>query len=397
MGDKIIKQPKNIIIYTSGDFPYGMAGENFVRMLSLGLEYHNRNIKIVRLYGTMYSFKNDTNIKCSNLLFNKKVKNEVLKFFELFFIILVLPFSIIKNKLFHKTDTILLYGIEYFYFVLPFLIFTKFLRIKLFRLITDYYDTEIISPTWWKKPKSFFYNFQLKYFDKKLSGIVCLSFYMYEILKKYIKNEKKILVIPHFIDLDIISENQLSNKDSKIITIGFCGTLLEMNGVFDLIDAFKIVNQKNQNTKLLVIGKINEDIREKMRELIFGFEKQIFITGYLSKQKVLDNLSTCDILINPRKSGRWSDAGFPTKLGEYFALQKPVVATKVGDLINYFEDKKEVVFAEPDSPQSIAEKIEFLIEQPEISELIAKNGYLWAKNNLDYKKNSETLINFITI
>lgn len=396
VGSKINKEKQSILIYTSSDFPYGMAPENFVRMMSLGLEYHKQNIKIIRIYGSSFDYNNDTNIKCTNFLFKRKVKNEFLKFLELILIIFSIPISILKNKILKRNNVIILYGIEYFYLVFPFWIFTKCLNIKLFRFITDYYDTENISPTWWKKPKSFFYNFQLKYFDIKLKGIICLSHYMSDFLKKYIKYETKLLVIPHFIDLNILIKNNKIGKENDIFFIGFSGTPMISNGFEDLIEAFKIFNNKYKNSKLLLfIGKQDNLELDVIFNNYFDIKDNLILPGFLNKNEVSNILSNCDVLVNPRQKSIWSDSGFPTKLGEYFALKKPVITTKVGDLINYFEDKKEVIFAEPNSPISISESIEFVINNKEISKKIGENGFNWAKENLDYISNAEKLIKFL--
>ena len=74
---------------------------------------------------------------------------------------------------------------------------------------------------------------------------------------------------------------------------------------------------------------------------------------------------------------------------------KPVVSTLVGDLIHYFKDKNELVFAEPNNPESIVEAIEYLYNNEKEAKKIGLNGYNWASHNLDNIQNSTKLINFI--
>ncbi len=100
-------------------------------------------------------------------------------------------------------------------------------------------------------------------------------------------------------------------------------------------------------------------------------------------------------MVNPRISGIHADSGFPTKIGEYFAAKKPVVATKVGDLQFYFKNEHELIFAEPNDPKSIASGIRKLIEHPEMANKISANCYEWAINNLDYIENSRRLLKFV--
>lgn len=381
----------NIVLLTSGDFPYGGAAETLVRNLALGLNENSANVEVVRLRGEWYNYKNDTNVKCSNYLFNKPFKKEILKFFELFCIISYIPMFVLHRKIFRRDGYIILYGIEYGYIVVPFLILSKILKITCVRFITDSYRVSTIMPVWWKSPKLFFYNIQITRFDRCLDGVIVLSKFLYDRSIKYGVKKKKLLLIPHFIDINCYKED-IGKNDKKLI--GFCGTVNVGNGVLDLIKAFNIVSLKHSDARLLIIGKVTVEMENKIHEMRLCMEKIVF-TGQLDKNDVEINLQKCSILVNPRQKGDWAEAGFPTKLGEYFSMKKPVVATKVGDLKTYFTDKTELVFAEPDNPESIAKAIEFLINNPDITYKIAENGFNWAIRNLECLANSKKLLKFL--
>jgi len=100
---------KNITVYTASDFPFGGAPENFVRQMALGIYECGAGIRIVRLRGRIYGGENNTTIHCSNFIFTKRSKNELLKFGELLLIIFYTPLHILIDKLRNKTDAIILY------------------------------------------------------------------------------------------------------------------------------------------------------------------------------------------------------------------------------------------------------------------------------------------------
>jgi glycosyltransferase involved in cell wall biosynthesis len=388
---------RNIVVYTNSDFPNGGAAENFVRQMVIGLHENGANIKVVRMRGTSYGGLNSTNIKCSNLFFRRRTANDFFKILEFFLIILATPFSLIFNKLKSQIDTAILYGIEYSYYCIPLFITAKLFKIKIFRIITDYYDTESIVPVWWKQPKLFFYEMQFQRVDRLFDGIIVLSYYLKNIAIRNGVNDANILLIPHFIDINSFKSkcNYEVQWTSKTI-IGFCGMPSVFNGILDLITAFGMVNEKYDNVILLIIGDPIESVKMQIEEKANASKNHnIFYTGFLQKQDVKIQLNRCSVLVNPRKAGRFSEAGFPTKLGEYFATAKPVVSTTTGDIKNYFTNKKELVLVEPDKPESIADGIKFLIENNSIAKKIGKNGYYWATENLDYKKNSSKLLQFI--
>jgi glycosyltransferase involved in cell wall biosynthesis len=386
---------RSITIYTPGDFPYGMAGENFVRQMAIGIKLNKVNVHVVRMHGQKYATENDTGIDGSDLLFRRTPKHDIIKLFEIIALLFIVPISVLKQRLKNRVDAIILFDVRYFYFILPFQIATKMLNIKLIRIITDYSSPLSIAPVWWKKPKLFFHNLQFKHFDKYLDGIIVLSSYLSNLILKSGIHSSRINVIPHFIDMEgFIDNNKKIEKNSKI-RIGFCGTPHELNGIFDLIEAFLTVKQKYDNAELLIIGAPADDNMVRIDRKLQYLKDSYHITGFLNKEHVAQALLSCDILVNPRKSGNRAEAGFPTKLGEYFGTKIPVVSTSVGDIVRYFNDKVQLVLVEPDNPAKLAEGICFLIENPEKAREIGVNGFNWALCNLDYKANAKKLIGFI--
>jgi glycosyltransferase involved in cell wall biosynthesis len=388
-----MKSNLKLSILTSSDFPYGMAMESFVRQLSLGLIANNIELEVVRLYGDRLNNLNDTNIRCSNYLFKKPMNIEFFKFLEVLFHVLFIPFFISYRRLIKREHVIIMYGLDRAYFVFPITIFAKIFGIKIFRVNTEVYPYSSYASNWWRKPLILFNELQIKYFDKYLDGIIVLSHFLKKLEIKNGVREKKILLIPHFIDVNIATNSECSVEKTKIDRIGYCGNPSIENGILDLIDAFIILDEKRKNNvELIIIGEIIPSVNQEIKKRIL---KNIIFTGKLNKSEVSIELQKCKVLVNPRRIGVSADSGFPTKIGEYFAANKTVVATEIGDLSLYFKDKQELVFAEPNSSVSICNAIDYVLQNKELSLQIAKRGNDWAINNLDYKKNSKKLIEFI--
>lgn len=385
---------KNIAILTSSDFPYHGAPESFVRQMALGLSSNDMNVEVIRFWGDRYSNINDTDIKCANYLFKKPFKNSFIKFLEVLLQVLYTPLFICYRKIIKKDQIIILYGLDRAYIVFPLTLFSRLFKLKIYRIITEIYPSYQYAYTWWRKPLILFNDWQIKYFDRYLNGVVVLSRMLQDLeLRNNVKKEKLIL-IPHFIDLNFQSLINYQSDKQKT-RIGFCGNPSVENGVLDLIKAYlKLYDLYHEKVELIIIGNITADIKIEINKYLTGNEIIIF-TGHLSKDEVAKELNLCDVLVNPRRAGILADSGFPTKIGEYFAAQKPVVATKVGDLQYYFSDKKELIFAEPNNPNSLYEALKFLISNKAVSTEIVNNGYAWARNNLDYIENSRRLISFI--
>lgn len=393
---KVNDMKVKLSILTTSDFPYGMASESFVRQMSLGLLENNAQLEIIRFWGNRLDNINDTSVKCTNYLFKKPFNNDFFKFIETFFQILYIPFFLFYRKLIIRDSVLLMYGLDRAYFVFPMTLFAKLFRIKTYRVITEVYSESTYAYKWWRKPNVLFNKWQVKYFDRYLDGVIVLSHFLKEESQKNGVDKNKILLIPHFIDLNIRNNLNSNQTKNQIIRIGFCGNPSIANGIIDLVIAYnELQNKCAVRTELVVMGAITDEVQKELNKFAMILRK-IKFPGLLSKREVDEELSKCDILVNPRRLGIHADSGFPTKIGEYFATGKPVVSTKVGDLKLYFEDKKELVFAEANDPLSICDSLLFVIENTNTANAIAISGRQWAFDNLDYMRNSMKLLKFIT-
>jgi glycosyltransferase involved in cell wall biosynthesis len=383
-----------ISILTTSDYPYGGAGANFIREMVLGLDYNKVSVDVVRFWGDRYSNINDTPINCSNYIFARPFENELLKFIEFGIQILYIPIFVVRTKFFKQRNILVLFGIEPAYFVFPLTLFCRIFNMKCYRIIAEIFPENEIAPFWWRKPIIFFYRLQLEYFDKYLHGVIVLTNYLYSLCLKNGIKSNKMLLIPNFINL---KKKYISISGGSPFIIGFCGIPSIENGIIDLLMAFKMISKEDiPNSQLIIIGSIAPDIRQKIEILNLDVPNIIF-KGFLNKTEVENTYSICTVLINPRRTGVLAESGFPTKLGEYFATKKPVISTRVGDIKSYFTDKNELVFAEPNNPESIAQAIKYVFNNKEEAEIIGQNGYNWALKYLDSSTNSRKLIEFINL
>lgn len=144
-----------------------------------------------------------------------------------------------------------------------------------------------------------------------------------------------IFVIPNPIDNDKI-ERAKENTDSKRIrsNLGvkdneqfllFVGSLVKVKNLDGLI---KVLGHLKISFKLVIVGEGPE--RPKIEELIriLGLEDKVILCGEKPHKETLRIIMSCNILILPSKS-----EVFPIVVLEALSLGKPVIATKVGGLL----------------------------------------------------------------
>jgi glycosyltransferase involved in cell wall biosynthesis len=84
-----------------------------------------------------------------------------------------------------------------------------------------------------------------------------------------------------------------------------------------------------------------------------------------------------------RVNSAYANAGFPFKLGEMLATEKPVIATKVGNISDLLINQENAILIEPNSIDELSDAIKYLISNPEKAKNIGIKGKHIAKENFD--------------
>lgn len=300
-------------------------------------------------------------------------------------------FSILKYR---KRANVFVYDNDLPYSLLLFY-YCKLATIKTVTFVPEYYDISEFSGNVFRKLKWYGFLLNFNYVNKLSDKLIVFSQY---IKNKYIEKkypEVNILIQPNLTDF----EYWQTNDRHIIYTIGYSGTPYKKDGIHDLLVAISLLKKKKIEVNAVIIGDvINEN--SIIPSLInfcenLGIEKDITFTGLVPLCDVKKWLNKCMILAITRPNIIQTVAGFPTKIGEYFACKKIVISTKIGDVSHYFHDRDEIIFAESDNPQSIADNIKWILNNQKMSRKIALNGYFKAKELLNYESQVPAIIDFV--
>jgi glycosyltransferase involved in cell wall biosynthesis len=393
----------NIKIITYGNFPFGGAAANFIRNLAIGLAENDTEVEVLLPHGHFYgtnvelntsSVNNIKNVKYRFCCFKRHPTSLIGKLLDNICGPIVMFVYLLFEGFRKKYKYILKYDVTFSSQMLQ-LILSKILRIKLVNIIPEYYE----KPETGIKRLFKWYNFYfgIEILLKFADAYIVLSYFLEDEIKKKNK-DAKVLVQPNIIDpAPFINNEQIQSHQN--ILIGYTGTPTQKDGIIDLLGSFKIVHDKISDVKLLVIGDITngQTVILELKNHCFnlGIDQWVEFTGLVPFSQIPELLQKCDILVLARPRGIFAEAGFPTKLGEYFATKKPVVATEVGDLGFYFKSGYHLLLARPGDIVDIAEKIFYLIEKPELRTEIGGNGFDWMKKNLEYELVSQKIISFL--
>lgn len=207
---------------------------------------------------------------------------------------------------------------------------------------------------------------------KKADFITVISNYLFEFAKNYNK-KAQVFVVPNGVDLNKfkVESEKLKVKGRNSKTIVTVSRLVPKNGIDILIKAFPILNTKYSipNTNLLVIGDGPD--RKKLERLSekLGLKNKVKFLGELEPDKVPEYLSEADVFVRPSRS-----EGLGSAFLEAMAAEIPVIATPVGGIPDLIKDRKTGLFCEKENPEDLAEKINEILTDLNLSQTIISNA-----------------------
>jgi glycosyltransferase involved in cell wall biosynthesis len=203
---------------------------------------------------------------------------------------------------------------------------------------------------------------------------------------------QKIVVNPNGVDVDRFRPDRGGAELRRVLgiqgktVIGFVGTFGPWHGAPMLAEAAKLVARDTQ-FHILFVG--DGDQRAQTEAIVKDSNVSATFTGRVSHEEVPAYLDACDILVSPHVPlTDGSDFfGSPTKLFEYLAMAKPVIASRLGQVADVIFDGENGVLVEPGNLKALARAIDRLARDESLRLRLGAVGrktvserYTWRQN-----------------
>ncbi len=226
--------------------------------------------------------------------------------------------------------------------------------------------------------------------------VVCVSHSVKKISEKdHLNNPSKNIILglgtcngidtedkfnPQKISYKIIQKLALENNISETdFVIGYVGRLVKDKGINELIKAWKSLNEKYGNVKLLLVGPIEERdaVSEESKKSIEE-EKNIINTGFVLDASSYFSLMDVFVLPTYRE-------GFPTVSLEASSMELPVLITRATGCEESILENQTGTFI-TNQPEDIAEKIEKYYNNRNLIIQQGKKGREFVRLNFEESK-----------
>ncbi|MDY6972820.1 MAG: glycosyltransferase family 4 protein, partial [Thermodesulfobacteriota bacterium] len=182
-------------------------------------------------------------------------------------------------------------------------------------------------------------------------------------LKERVVGKEKIVKIYSGIELDhfrpltrdrakAIRKRWRLSEDEAVI--GIVSKLWEGKGHLPLIRAFSEIRKENKKTRLVIVGEgpLHKELTTLVRE--FGLEEAVLFTGF--QEDVSEIVSTFNVGVLPSFF-----EGMGRVLLEIMAMEKPIVATRVGGIPDLIKHGVNGLLVSPGDERELANAIRMLL------------------------------------
>ena len=152
------------------------------------------------------------------------------------------------------------------------------------------------------------------------------------------------------------------------------GSLVERNGLELAVDALALVHKTIPKAELRIYGRSTpylEQVMNKVRGL--KLESNVHYLGSKRLEELAREIESCDVGVIPNQRNTFTDINTPTRIFEYLALGKPVIAPRTPGIQDYF-DSNSLLFFESGNSEDLAQQIEYAATHATEAMAIAERG-----------------------
>jgi glycosyltransferase involved in cell wall biosynthesis len=174
---------------------------------------------------------------------------------------------------------------------------------------------------------------------------------------------------------------------------GFVGTFGPWHGVLTLAESITLLPADSRVRFLLVgAGKLRDEVQGIISAA--GKEQQVIFAGHVEHERVPALLDACDMLLSPHVplADGSEFFGSPTKLFEYMAMGKGIVASRLGQIGEVLVDQETALLTEPGNARELADAILQLSGSPELRHRLGAAARAAAIAKHTWKHNAQRVI-----
>ena len=213
----------------------------------------------------------------------------------------------------------------------------------------------------------------------------------------------RILVCPNGVDAGIYHPGRDPSPvrhrlglEGKTV-VGFLGTFGPWHGAPILASAAGEVLKRHPEAAFLFVGDGPE--RRRTQEILEqqGMQERCRFTGLVPQEEAPDYLAACDLLASPHVANPDGTRffGSPTKLFEYMAMGRGIVASRLEQIGEILRDEETALLVPPGDPNALAAALSRLLNDPALAARLGQQARRQAEKRHTWEKNARAVLDLV--
>lgn len=221
--------------------------------------------------------------------------------------------------------------------------------------------------------------------SRELDGVISVTPIICDRFRKFNKNVELIANFPIQKEFDAAQYGHIHRIPKQICYIG---GLFPIRGIKEIIEALEYTD-----ARLVLAGEfLTPEFEAEMRQLKHW--DRIDYLGVVGREKIAELLfSSVAGMVTLHPTASFKEA-YPIKLFEYMLAGLPVIASNFKLWEEFVLDHNCGLMADPLDPKDIADKINFLLDNPEEAEQMGKNAYDTVRKYYTWESEERKLLRF---
>jgi glycosyltransferase involved in cell wall biosynthesis len=180
-------------------------------------------------------------------------------------------------------------------------------------------------------------------------------------------------------------------KNGRKFLVGYVGVMGDQEGIDLLLESARtLVDRGREDIQFCLVGGGSSLQNLKSLCSKMGLDPYVSFTGRVPDRDLFEMLTTSDVCVNPDRVNPMNDKSTMNKILEYMAMSKPIVQFDVTE--GRFSAGESSLYARPNDPVDMADKIEALLASPAQRRKMGEVGRRRVESELAWSRQVPPLI-----
>ncbi|WP_315814291.1 glycosyltransferase [Paraflavitalea speifideaquila] len=208
---------------------------------------------------------------------------------------------------------------------------------------------------------------------------------------------KPMLKVPVLADFEALQPASYNPQHDSEEYFMYCGTLGYFSVIVFIIKSYAIFVRKGHQQKLRLVLNGSEETLQEVKDLVTaeGLNTYVIIEQKLPYHKLLEGYQHALALLIPLRTVGQDQARFSHKIGEYLSSGRPIVTGNIGEIVHYFEHKKNAFIATEFTEEAYADLLTLIAGDKPLADKVGMEGRSLGESSFNYSIHGKRIAEFV--